>query len=121
MIKCEHCSSYNTLSFFVEHIPCSHCEEVIEVSYNVCQDCGLVWKTVDGELLDGVIFAEPELGGMIDESYTAIRDIIRNSEPEAPGTMNEVIHKCLRCGTLSYEVEPQLYHCPDCGFEWEIL
>ena len=36
-------------------------------------------------------------------------------------TMQDLVHRCLRCETISYEVKPRHYHCPDCGFEWEVL
>lgn len=36
-------------------------------------------------------------------------------------TMGEVIHKCIRCNGVVFEVEEGVFICPHCGFEWEIL
>jgi acetyl-CoA carboxylase beta subunit len=58
------------------------------------------------------------------EEERALNDLVKDfmtfiAEPK--NTMQEIIHKCLRCDTISYEIQPQLYHCPDCGFEWEVI
>lgn len=37
------------------------------------------------------------------------------------GSMGEIIHRCLHCNTVSYEKEERLWHCPECGFEWETI
>ncbi len=114
---CVNCGSENTDSFFTELIPCGHCDEVNEINYSVCKECSLVWKSIGDQPVAGMMFSEPELGGMISD---ALDDFI-GLAAETPGTMQEVVHHCLRCQTISYEIKPQLFHCPDCGFEWEVL
>jgi hypothetical protein len=118
-MKCLNCNKDNIIVFFNEVVPCAHCHEDNDISYNVCEDCGLVWKSIDGQALSGVIFSEPELGGMLGDSFEKFMNFVEEAEPI--GTMDEVIHKCLRCNTISFEVEPRLYHCPECGFEWEVI
>jgi hypothetical protein len=48
-------------------------------------------------------------------------------------TMSDLIHKCLTCNEICYEVEADfsdeeekhkvyaLYKCPNCGFMWEVI
>jgi ribosomal protein L37E len=40
---------------------------------------------------------------------------------ELKRTMQEVIHKCLRCNAIAYEIQSQSYYCSHCGFEWEVI
>lgn len=44
-----------------------------------------------------------------------------NNEMIEKQSMKDMIHKCLRCGSISYEAKPEFYHCPECGFEWEVV
>ncbi len=48
-------------------------------------------------------------------------------------SMSDLIHKCLSCNEICYEVEADfsdeekkhkvyaLYECPNCGFSWEVI
>ena len=122
-MKCINCGSEDILSFFTEHIPCSHCGEMNEISYNTCQDCGLIWKAIDGEIINGAVFTEPEIGNMLDDAMSSFMGWVDGIPEEAspPGTMEEVVFKCLKCNTIAYEIDPNVYHCPECGFEWEVI
>jgi hypothetical protein len=88
--------------------------QVINNSYDVNMHPDSV--IIDGELLDEMPTAE-EIDKMIDE----FESFMEASEAGEPKTMSDVVHRCLRCETISYEVKPRFYHCPDCGFEWEVL
>ena len=35
--------------------------------------------------------------------------------------MQEFLHRCIRCGNKAFEIEPKLFKCSDCGFEWEMF
>ena len=135
-MNCIHCGSADTVVFYIERIPCSHCNETTELVYEACNDCNLMWKSVDGnvlnnsfdvmETLDDLIIdgdlleempTEEELKKMFEE-FEAVIDAAEYSDAKS---MKDMIHRCLRCETVSYEINPKHYHCPDCGFEWEIL
>jgi hypothetical protein len=117
-MNCINCGSGDFNTFFNELLPCSHCNEVNEVSYHACKNCGLIWKSIGDKILEGVIFAEPELGQIINDTLDKFTSLVLDPPQRS---MKEIIHKCLRCGILSFEIGPKLYHCPDCGFEWEVI
>ena len=117
-MNCINCGSENFNTFFTETIPCAHCDEINNISYHACQSCGLIWKSIGGKILEGVMFTEPDLGQLLNESMDKISSFMESS---SKNSMQEVIHKCLRCNTISFEIGPKLYHCPDCGFEWEVI
>ena len=35
--------------------------------------------------------------------------------------INVLTHRCLQCNEIVYEKEKNLWHCPECGFEWEVI
>lgn len=127
MIECLNCHGTNFEQFFEEEIPCHHCSEVNVIEYVVCTDCNFVAKVCEGNILNGVLFAE-EQHEFINQD---IDDLVRSFEQAAaeieddvlypPKSMSDMVHKCIRCETTSFEKEPGLFHCPECGFEWEII
>jgi hypothetical protein len=117
-MDCVNCGSNNSNTFFTETIPCSHCNEINDIAYHACQTCGLIWKSIGDKILEGVIFTEPELGQLLSDSIDKMSSLM---DKPYKNSMREIIHKCLRCNTTSFEVRPNLYHCPDCGFEWEVI
>jgi len=118
-MECLNCQGTDVITFFNEIITCSHCKEDNNVSYNVCQTCGLIWKAVDDQPISESVFTELELGEMLGGSLDKFMENISH-ETASTGTMNEIVHKCLRCETISYEVAPCFYRCPECRFEWEV-
>ena len=36
-------------------------------------------------------------------------------------TMEELIFRCLRCDHIAYEIDDEIYYCPECGFSWEVI
>ena len=117
-MNCVNCGSENFNIFFTETIPCHHCNEDNDISYHACQVCGLIWKSIGDKILEGAIFSEPNLGQFLNEPIDEIPFFIEKSYKNS---MREIIHKCLLCNAISFEIEPELYHCPDCGFEWGII
>jgi len=69
------------------------------------------------KVLEGVLFGEPDLETNLGDSLSDLMDLVENST--TGGTMQEVLHRCLKCNTLALEIKPKLYHCPECSFEWE--
>lgn len=127
-MKCINCDSIDASDFFSEHIPCSHCDETTELVYSACPDCNIVWKSVNGVAIHNSLesareideffdaHTDPEMHDFLNDAFKDFMEITGNSR-----TMNELIHRCLRCETISYEVRPRFYHCPECNFEWEVL
>jgi hypothetical protein len=102
-MDCVNCKSNNSNTFFTEVMPCSHCNMENNIAYHACQSCGLIWKSIDNKIIEDIMFTDPNLGQFLNSS------------------MSEIIHKCLHCGNIAFEIEPNLYHCPGCGFEWEVI
>ena len=117
-MNCPNCNKDSTIEFFNECIPCVHCNKINTLSYNVCPDCGFVWKkSEDNKNIIGMVFGDDDIKLILkDTDYVFSEDFF-----EKKPTMDDVIHRCLRCETVSYEVKEKLYHCPECGFEWEII
>lgn len=127
MIQCINCGG-EYQSFFDEEIPCTHCDETIVVDYKICKSCGMVAKFVDDQLISGAAFSNEDtqqlFGNDVDELVNMFERAvaeIENDGTSAPKSMSDVVHKCIRCETRSFEKEKGLWHCPECGFEWEVI
>lgn len=123
-MNCCVCDSPNTEVFSIEKVPCTKCGELTELMYNVCRECGAVWKSVDGKVIDCTFAELGEATTIIENMFDIFKDGITDISVykyNNQGTMSEVVHRCLRCDTVSYEILPNLFHCPECCFEWELL
>lgn len=127
MIECLNCKGTDFEQFFEEELPCVHCSEVNHIRYVVCTQCGFVAKVSGDIILNGVLMAQDDSPNLMQLS---VEDLVKDladaneaiSEMEfQPRMMGDLVHRCLKCATVSYEKEPGLFHCPDCGFEWEII
>ena len=78
----------------------------------ICNSCCAIWKRI-GEV---VVTDTKE-----DKEVLFGADTIELDFEETPFSMQDILHKCIRCNATSFEVGPNFYRCPDCGFEWEIL
>jgi hypothetical protein len=121
-MECCVCKNKNAVIFSVEKVPCSHCGEDTEILYNMCDNCGAVWKSIGDEIVECITEKLSDemknLTDMFEDEVSSVR-VIDLNPPK--GTMCELVHKCLRCNTRSYEAGPGYYRCPDCGFEWEVI
>lgn len=102
-MNCVNCKCNNVSTFFAEIVPCAYCNGKNDVEYHACKSCGLIWKSINNKIVDHIMFTDPNLGLSLSSS------------------MDEIIHKCLRCDKIAFEIESNLYHCSDCGFEWEVV
>lgn len=122
-MKCISCDGDNIIVVLMEIFPCKHCNGEIEIKYVVCEDCGMGWKTVDDEILSGTTFFDMGLGDIFendeDETTLSMAPVIDHNENKS--YMGDYIHKCLRCQAWAYEAEENLYKCPSCDFEWEVI
>lgn len=114
-MDCPSCGSENTSVFHIENFPCSHCSVVNEISYNFCHACRISFKETGGEVIAALRFSGDALTGLIEEEVKlAVKD-------EGCRTMGEVVHRCLRCEAIAFEVEEKSYKCSVCDFEWETI
>jgi predicted RNA-binding Zn-ribbon protein involved in translation (DUF1610 family) len=106
-MNCPTCSSSNVAVFLDEEITCFSCKEVNTVSISICESCGFIWKSVQGEVIFGSYSSETDASNTINKSITH--------------SMQDLVHKCIMCDNLAFETSPNLFSCSDCGFEWEII
>lgn len=141
-MKCFKCDSDREAAFFQENFPCGHCEERNLIEYNICPDCGWMWRSVnetpledsqmstkDLDDLAGIMMGENEMFDQSDlsEEEAAIMDNIGahiakiGKMEKGEATMADYVHKCLQCNSTAIDVDDGTYKCMDCGFEWEIV
>jgi hypothetical protein len=126
-MKCLNCGEEDFDVFVTETFPCGKCGGSIVVEYNVCKNCGLMCKSVDGNLLTASVFMPEEFSdedieeifGFLNEPDMCLNmDYTDDSEKIF---MGDYVHKCLKCNTVCYEVDEGSFKCPKCGFEWEVV
>jgi hypothetical protein len=118
-MDCCVCNSNNTIVLSKEDFSCKHCGECTDVIYGACNDCGAVWKSVDGyvvECMSHEMSAE-DLDRMVGDGVVVQ---VVDLEPRE-NTMSNMIHHCVRCEAIAYEIGHGLYKCPECDFEWEVI
>jgi predicted RNA-binding Zn-ribbon protein involved in translation (DUF1610 family) len=117
-MNCPNCGGDNFTEFFTEDIVCAHCGENNKVYCYMCEDCAAMFKVSDGKLIEESVVTEDYPG-----QIQLVSELVTTEFPvsSAPSAMEDVIHKCLRCNTISYEVSEGSFHCPECGFEWEVI
>ena len=130
---CINCENNDISNYYEEVIPCKHCGNDTIIDYFVCNACGIMWKEIDGEVIDNSADAEDAINELFPENEYIITDDFIDLFKDGSdinyfeldlsdkSSMQDMIHKCIRCNATSFEIKPRLYHCPDCGFEWEIL
>lgn len=117
-MNCVKCDSTNVTLIFNESIKCSHCNEEIVICVFICRDCGIMWRDIDGAV-DDIISTQSPLKNVSVEKM--IETILSEQCDYVPLTMNECIHRCIKCNSISYETSETTFRCPVCGFEWEVI
>ncbi len=114
-MNCGHCSCENVVEMHNDPLVCDECGKNLGIGYYICHDCGFTFRTLNGKFLDGNHPADFD---------QAIQELAESME-EMPKTesMAELLCNCVKCGEPSCAppVGEDLYRCPVCGFEWEIL
>jgi DNA-directed RNA polymerase subunit RPC12/RpoP len=134
---CFNCDSDKEAAFFQETFPCGHCEEDNLLEYNMCPDCGWMWRSVNGRPLEGsqmhagdmsdflsMLGGEPpKLTEEEEEILANVSEHLLKVEKMESGeaSMSDYVHKCLQCNSTAVDVNDGQYKCTDCGFEWEIV
>lgn len=106
-MDCVECGSKNVVVFFIEKFPCSCCKEENRVEYYCCKECETFWKVIGEFVIDSTKFDSKDASA----EPTEIK-YYGNS-------MDDAIHRCLKCNAIAFEVDEDSYHCPKCHFEWE--
>lgn len=114
-MSCIKCGDENVLTFFSEEFSCTECNHPNEILYKVCRECGNVWKALGDQIV--VEASDVDMKEMFGPEFEEFLDML----DEQPKSMQETIHKCLKCGKIAFEVEPDHYRCPSCDFEWEVM
>jgi hypothetical protein len=148
---CFNCDNENDCCFFHEIFPCRHCSEENYMEYNMCPNCGSVWKGINGHVVDEsklditdlglgkVLAANPEQlqevivydseGGFSISQEAADEFLIKlGNIKEGNAAMDDYIIKCLNCTSKAVDVSESnhtrycnRYTCLDCNFWWEVL
>jgi len=137
-MKCYKCENSPESAFFQEGFPCGHCDENNLLEYNICPNCGLMWRSVNGNVIEDSqihiqdlgdfagIMAGPQPEDMSDEEAAIMNNIAEamsrvDKIERGEASMSDYVHKCLQCESTAVDVNNGLYKCTDCGFEWEIV
>lgn len=112
-IRCMNCGNTDIVKVFEEEIQCNHCGGIHTIDSFVCENCNLIWKAIDNQFVEGMVLPGDNL-------YEEVMELL-NLDVDENQSMNALIHRCLRCNTIAYEKKENLWHCPECGFEWEAI
>jgi hypothetical protein len=128
---CERCGSEeNFVEIYREEYPCGCCGTVNNVVYEICINCGFIYKTYNGSIDDvyrGSLLSEEEtpseLFEDIGKTLDKITEQVRIKAENNPKSMREMIHRCLKCDAIAYEYDEGKYKCssPNCQFSWEVI
>lgn len=113
-MKCVNCNSQKTIPFLIEQCDCLDCGSNMVITYNLCEECNTLWKSVNN--IPVTIFDLDAEGVSLEEFI----NVFKQKAMDLYSTMEEYIHKCLKCNAVCYEIENGLFECSSCGFEWEV-
>jgi len=116
--KCPSCGNNTGVVMHFEEIPCT-CGRSVKMEYIVCE-CGYSWRSADDKFLDGCIINVENVEELINEVEEFFEDQGVFNNMQQGGSMEELIHRCLRCGEVVVQVNPTTFECPICGFSWEM-
>ena len=112
-MRCIKCNNETPIKVLEEETMCPDCGRIYIMNYYVCEECNLLWLATDNDFLEGIVLPGIDL-------YEEVAEFLGLEEIEEV-SMNSFMHRCLQCNTVAYEKKKNLWHCPECGFEWEIV
>jgi len=118
---CVACGSDNTSVFFSETFQCTCCNEGNTITFQICRDCGVIWKAINDSLLYGTTVTDPDLSAFISKNISGNSEFENWFDTEVNITMEEVVHRCLKCNAIAFESKPNVFCCSSCAFTWEIV
>ena len=132
---CVKCDSNEDANFFQETFECK-CGETMLFEYNLCPDCGLMWRSINHEPMEDSyvhhddmmsFMAPPQVISVTEEEL----DVLKKMEEEMikadkvdkgeASSMTDYIHKCLQCRAVAHETTPGHFECTECDFSWEMV
>jgi hypothetical protein len=116
-VVCRDCGNKTATIVGVDDIPCV-CGEITKVYYISCT-CGYSYRLAGDIFLDGDKLDLDQVGQVLEKINEFFEDVDIFSTEE-PKPMGSLIHKCLKCGELAVETDPNKYECTICGFSWEV-
>jgi len=124
-MRCFECDGNMDCAIGQEKIICPHCDELLYNNLNLCDKCGLIWKSVNDKVLDSTIFRFPPGVPLSRKEWidTIFDNSIQPSSSSSVGakSMLDFIHKCTKCGDICYYNGEDVYKCISCGFELEVV
>lgn len=136
-MNCFKCENGKESAFFSEVLPCMHCEEENLLEYNICPDCGWMWRSINGQPMEDSQINIQDLGDfaglmmgdlpeMTEEEVAIMENITEHLSKidkmeRGEASMSDYVHKCLQCESTAVDVDDGKYTCIDCGFEWEVV
>jgi len=127
-MECPNCGNEG-IAILIETFLCSHCEEELNIQYNVCEECEFAWKSMDDEPLREIVtdlgiseMFQKDMENFVKDVFGSEKVDIIELKDEDEDNMEGYIHRCLKCHELAFETDnPNLYKCCSCGFEWEVV
>jgi hypothetical protein len=116
--KCPECGEMTGHIMHIDEFPCK-CGDVVTVEYAVC-DCGMSWRAADGTFVDGCNMSIENVEELLSEVENFFEDQEVFAGENSVDSMEDLIHKCLKCGAVATHPRPDLYECTACGFSWEV-
>lgn len=136
-MKCFKCEEGPEAAFLKEAFPCGHCDEENVLEYNICPNCGWMWRSVNGVAMEDSQMHIQDLGDfaglmmgdqpeMTEEEAVLMENITDHLSKidkmeRGEASMSDYVHKCLQCESTAIDVDDGAYKCTDCGFEWEVV
>lgn len=141
---CFSCDGGKESAFQQETFPCGCCDGENTLEYNLCPDCGMMWRAVNGvpiekspvniqelgdfsniTLLNDKMFNQTDLTEDDQEILDKIGEhLVKISKMDkGAASMGDYVHKCLQCNSTAVDVSDGIYECtePGCGFKWEVV
>ena len=106
-MNCINCGNNKNINTITGSFLCEYCGKTNYIDYYVCSECGEIWNA-------GVQKS-------FEEGNSEYFGSLYNKDESTKPLMSDYIHRCLMCNTISYEKEKDLWCCPECGFQWEVI
>lgn len=116
--KCPECGDLTGHLMHVDKFPCK-CGDKVCVEYAVC-DCGMSWRAVDGKFIDGCVISVENVNELVEEVEEFFEDQGMFSGENPGDSMENLIHRCLKCGAIAAQAKENVYECTECDFSWEV-
>jgi hypothetical protein len=126
-MDCTQCGEgYNTFEIYREEVPCGHCGGLNIITYEICKECGTLFRICNGEVVDEgtsitALDNEALPVGELEELLKNMANHVERTVKESPESMNDMVHRCLKCNALAFETGKGKFECSDCEFCWEVV